>query len=376
MQKIKVFYLTYSPSPYRVDFFEQLGKKVDLTVCYETTPCEDDSKRNIDWYGKSSKNFKAIFLKKIYIFRKYISFDLIKILNQNKYDIIVIGGYSSLTAIMTMLYLKRKKTPFFLNTDGGFPKNNELKLKKKLKKYLMGLATYYLSSGNNANKYLNYYGVAENKIFKYPFTSLKKEEQIHAIISKNEKVKLRKELDIDENKIIFLYIGQFINRKAIDVLIKASKGLEKNCNVLIIGDKPTDKYIKLVQQLKIKNINFIDYKPKKELIKYLMASDVFVLPTREDIWGLVVNEALNFGLPVITTNMCGAGLDLIENGRNGFIFNVDNVKELHEKMKFFIKNDYKIKKMSRYAIDSVKDYTIENETDIHYLIFKKYLNIK
>ena len=55
-------------------------------------------------------------------------------------------------------------------------------------------------------------------------------------------------------------------------------------------------------------------------------------PTREDIWGLVINEALAAGLPVITTNRCGAGLELIKNNENGFLVNVEDIDELYEKI--------------------------------------------
>ena len=54
-----------------------------------------------------------------------------------------------------------------------------------------------------------------------------------------------------------------------------------------------------------------------------MASDLFVLPTREDIWGLVINEAMSFGLPIITTRKCIAGTELITDGENGYLLEAD-----------------------------------------------------
>ena len=62
---MRVLFLTYSPAPYRVDFFEELGKKVNLTVCFEITPDTDKIKnnRNDIWYSASNNNFKSIFLK-------------------------------------------------------------------------------------------------------------------------------------------------------------------------------------------------------------------------------------------------------------------------------------------------------------------------
>lgn len=60
------------------------------------------------------------------------------------------------------------------------------------------------------------------------------------------------------------------------------------------------------------NIVFVEFKTKEDLIDYYRAADLFVLPTREDIWGLVVNEAMAAGTPVITTTNCGAGMEILK----------------------------------------------------------------
>ena len=72
------------------------------------------------------------------------------------------------------------------------------------------------------------------------------------------------------------------------------------------------------------------FKTKEQLADYYAAADVFVLPTREDIWGLVVNEAFAFGLPVITSDNCGAGMEMITQGVNGFIFPNEDADALRD----------------------------------------------
>lgn len=370
---MKVLFLTYSPSPYRVDFFEELGKKVNLTVCFETSPNEDKvkNKRDSSWYGQSVDNYKAIYLKNKKLFSKSISFDLINIIKKEKFDIIVIGGYNSLTAMITMNYLKRKNIPFILSTDGGFKKTNENRIKKLIKKHFISMANYYLSTGENATDYLTYYGANKEKIFVYPFTSLKKTDINKKIISNEEKKRLRNKLGLDD-KITFMSIGRFLNIKGFDVLLKACKNLDEDkSNIIIIGDKPTEEYLKIIEEYDIRNVSFIDFKPHEEVLKYIEASDVFILATRGDIWGLVINEALSKGKPVITTKKCGAGLDLIKDGYNGFLINVDDEQILHSKMKYFIENKNEIDRMSINALDCIKEYTIENEAKVHFDIFKK-----
>ena len=99
-----------------------------------------------------------------------------------------------------------------------------------------------------------------------------------------------------------------------------------------------------------------------------MISDIFVHPTREDIWGLVINEAMANGLPVITTNRCNAGLELISNGKNGYIIDVDNVEELQNAIMNTLKYSCQ---MGTESLRTIKNYTIENMAREHMVYFEK-----
>ena len=105
---------------------------------------------------------------------------------------------------------------------------------------------------------------------------------------------------------------------------------------------------------------------------YLKASDVFVLPTREDIWGLVINEAMACGLPVVTTNKCNAGLQLVKDGVNGYIVDVDDPDSLADSLnKILAVTD---DSMQKAALDTIREYTIESMVDRHIEILNS--NIK
>ena len=77
------------------------------------------------------------------------------------------------------------------------------------------------------------------------------------------------------------------------------------------------EYINYISEHQLTNVFFFDFMNKELLFKYYQISDLFVLPTREDIWGLVINEAMANGLPIITTDKCVAGKELIND--NGYI---------------------------------------------------------
>lgn len=98
---------------------------------------------------------------------------------------------------------------------------------------------------------------------------------------------------------------------------------------------------------------------------------MFVLPTREDIWGLVINEAMAFGLPIVTTDKCGAGIEMVKNNRNGYIIHSDAVEELAAAICQAL--DYS-EQMVADSLNTAKAYTIENMASEHIKIFKKTLN--
>ena len=115
---MKVLFLTNVPAPYRVDFFSELGEKVDLTVVYER---DSASNRNEKWKSKAKGNFKEIYLKSKKIgSENSLSFEIIRYLKNYKYDHIIIGQYSTFTAMIAILYMKLHKIRFIINSDGGF----------------------------------------------------------------------------------------------------------------------------------------------------------------------------------------------------------------------------------------------------------------
>lgn len=160
-------------------------------------------------------------------------------------------------------------------------------------------------------------------------------------------------------------VGQFIYRKGFDVLLKAWKNCPADDELYIIGDKPTEDVLRLKALLNLKNVYFPGYKNKTELNQYYDAADLFVLPTREDIWGLVINEAMAHGLPVITTDRCVAGLELVQNGMNGYIVPADNSEVLSERINKILNDDNLRIKMSQESLRRICSYTIENMVNEH-----------
>ena len=364
---MKILWFTNIPSPYRVEFFNELGRNCDLTVVFERNA---SAERDRSWTNNKFISFKGIILKGINIgVDKSLSINALKFIQKDKYDHIVISNPLTPTGIIAMKFMQAKKIPYSILSDGGFPKNGH-GIKEKIKRYILSGASLYFSTASIHDQYYLLYGAKFKDIVRYPFTSLRTSDVLKVNLQKTEKEKLRNLLGMKEKKII-ISVGRFTHGKGFDVLLKACSKLDEDTGVYIIGGQPTQEYIKEILKLKLKNIHFLEFMSKKELSKYYSAADLFVLPTRGDVWGLVINEAMAHGLPIITTNKCIAGLELVENGQNGYIIPVDNEEELIEKMNELMKDDENREKMGRNNLKKIKEYTIEKMAKRHLEIFQE-----
>ena len=362
----RVLFITNYAAPYRVHFFDELGKYMDVTVLF-SDPVEQVTHRSKDWFEDSQGGYHAVQLRSVKHTRndENLCPDVISWLKK-PYDAVVVSGYSSPTVILAMAYMKLHRIPFYMEVDGGLIRE-ESSLKYRLKKTLVSLPDRWLSTGEYTTRYLTHYGAQAEKVSVYPFSSLYRADILDRIPSQQEKADIRRELGISEKKVV-LSIGQFIHRKAFDILIQSAAALDSDTGIYIIGGSPTQEYLKLCQEYNVKNVHFLDFMKKEKLIHYYKAADLFVLPTREDIWGLVINEAMAFGLPIVTTDRCVAGLELVQDGENGYIVPVEDVQALAQRMKDVLRGDHS--QMGAVSLEKIRNYTIENMVKSHISVFE------
>lgn len=361
---MKVLFLTNIPSPYRVDFFNELGKMCDLTVLFESCSSKE---RNELWKNVDFKTFKGIFLTGIKVGNaEAFCPHVMTYIKKNNYNHIVVGIYSSPTGMLAIEYMKRKNISFVLSTDGGVIRKENI-FKYKIKKYFISAAQLWLSTGAITTNYLCHYGAKQEKCYVYPFTSISEKNILKKPLTNDEKKIIRFNLGMNEERII-LSVGQFIYRKGYDILLHACKDIRGDVGIYLIGGTPTKEYIDIINKYKLQNIHFIEFINKVELEKYYMAADLFVLPTREDIWGLVINEAMAYGLPVITSEFCNAGVELIGAYNIGRILQENKAKYLAESLNDKKNFDY------NEILNIANEYTIEKMALKHIEILKRRLN--
>ena len=368
---MKVLFCTNLPSPYRVDFFNELGKLCDLTVCYER---KSSSERDSKWISKSSGTYTEEFLNlqpvgtdksKGSALRKYVK--------THRFDLLIFTNYVSEACMEAITYCKLHHIPYCVEYDGGFNKTDPLP-KKLLKQFLLKKAKAHLTTCDIHIEYLERLGIDRKNIYKYPFTSLHKSDLEHAQEKiKDGKEKYRQKLGMTENKIV-ISVGRFsYDRgygKGYDIVMKLAEQMRDNIGFYIIGDEPTEEFLEIKEDKQLTNVHFVGFKTKGELEEYYLAADLFVLFTRGDIWGLVINEAMAYSLPVITTEVCLAGTELVNNLQNGFLVGLDNVEDKRKKINYLLRNNETRDQYASRSFELIQKYTIEKMAETHIDIFE------
>ena len=353
---MKILWLANIPSPYRVNFFNELGKYCELTVLFEKRV---STERDVSWKNTNIKRFKAVFLKgkNIGVAEAFCP-SVIKYIN-NKYDHIVVTTFSDPTGILAILYMRVKNIVYEIESDGAFPGSGK-GIKERIKRFLISHSVLCFSTSIIHDNYYYTYGAEKSKVIRYPFTSVFEKDILPHPLTPENKREIKSVIGVTEEYMI-LAVGQFIYRKGYDVLIKALVSMPKNIGVYIVGGQATKEYLSLKEHYGLNNLHFIEFKTGNDLKNYYYAADVFVHPTREDIWGLVINEAMSCALPVVTTEKCIAGMQMIKNAENGCIVPINDECDL----KLAIISCMNNPKMAENALDTARWYTLEKMTLSH-----------
>lgn len=351
----KILYITNIPAPYTVEFFNALGKNYELTVVFEG---KNSAERDSSWSRFNAIGFSYIVIDKKNASPLRLPTGILKILKEQLYDLYIVGNYSTPTGMLAITWLRKKRLPYAIHADGGLISNDSL-LRFQVKRHFIRGASMYFSSGKMTTEYFVHYGADSSKIHEYPFSSV----HLDQIRSMYDVDYYRQSLELGTNDKIVVSVGQIIPRKGFDVLIRAISLVSVKVKLYIIGGEATEDLKKLIHDLKLENVEFIPFVPFKVTLEYMAAADVFALLTREDIWGLVINEAMSMGTPIVSTNKCVAAVEMIEDGVNGYIVESEDFGAAAERISYLLEHETLSREMRKNNVQKSKMYTIETMTD-------------
>lgn len=175
-----------------------------------------------------------------------------------------------------------------------------------------------------------------------------------------EKDKFRKKIQPNSNGLLFLFVGQIVERKGVRCLLNAwTKFYKTHTNDILLliggGNQLNEFQQKYKAEPSIKLLGKVEY---ETIYKYYAIADVFIMPTIEDNWSLVVPEAMACGLPVSTSIYNGCHTELVHKDENGITFDPYKEETLIEALDYFHHQD--LKKMGLKSVEIEKQFNTKN----------------
>ncbi|MCD9477843.1 glycosyltransferase [Photobacterium phosphoreum] len=295
--------VTHLPAFYKVNLYNELSNKLNILVVFIAV--ETNEKRSSDFSSLSNCNFEYTILSdRSFQNRNKMKtlYKLFLVLNKKKYKKILLSGWDLIEFWFLALLSPNGKNSLAL--ESTVIESNTNGVRGGVKKVFLSMISTVFASGKLHVDLLN-------KL------NYKKEIRITKGVGIINKPKYKNINKVYQKR--FLYIGRLSQEKNINLLISIFNELQ-DYQLTIIGDG-----IEKVNLMAIanNNIKFIDPVENVKLKYFFYENDIFILPSISEPWGLVVEEALYFGLPVIVSDRCGSS-ELVVNDINGYIIPHDN----------------------------------------------------
>ena len=288
---------------------------------------------------------------------------LIYILFRSVFDsnanLILLPGYHRVEywAMLFAAILKRKKRGVFC--DSTIYDQSQSFVKGVLKRIFFSMCDGFFSYGERGRLYLIHYGAHPQKIFQRCQAAALPHD--YSIV---EALVRRINLAPIQSAPRFLYVGRLSPEKSIDVLLSAFVKVRQNlptASLVLVGSGPQQKkLVELTLALGLSDVVvFAGSMDAVALANEYAKASCLVLPSFSEPWGLVVNEALSYGCPVVVSHRCGCVPELVENKPTGFVFKAGNVDELAERLVVVPAAFSDVEVTARHCLDLISTFSPE-----------------
>ena len=344
----RVLYLTNIEVPYRVQFFNELAKNCDLTVLYER---ERSANRNAAWASGEQCRFRHAVLGGIKVKNENgFSPGILKYITAG-YDWVIVGCYNSPVQMLAILYMRLLGIPYLLNVDGEvFLTGNGLKT--RLKRFFLQGANGYLAAGEKAAASLAEVS-GGRPVYPYWFSSLSKRE-----LAENRRT------DHRPREEFILVVGQYFGYKGMDVALDAAR-MDPDQHYRFVGmGVRTEQFQKDHAGTIPKNVEIIPFLQKQELEMQYRRCAMLMLPSRQECWGLVVNEAASFGTPIVSTWGSGAAVEFLAEAYPDYLAKPGDAGSLLACVRK-LRSEGNRKEYGRFLMEKSGSYSIEKSVQVH-----------
>ncbi len=324
--KRRVTIITEIISPYRIPLFNALAKHpaVDLHVVFLA---ETDSRLRQWRVYKNEIEFSYEVLpswrSRVGKLNVLLNWGLARALRRASPVAIVCGGYNYFASWQALWLARSRGIPFLLWSESNLQDLRRAhRVVEFLKDQFLRRCSGFVVPGRAAREYLHAHGIKDESVYAAPNAVDNDLFATAGAEARQNAEAMRSSLNLPDR--YFLFVGRLVREKGVFDLVSAYAKLNekvRRCMGLVfVGDG--EVRAQLEEQARAISpgvIRFAGFAHREQLAAYYALAEVLVLPTYTDTWGLVVNEAMACGLPVIVSRVAGCVADLVDNEWNGFL---------------------------------------------------------
>lgn len=347
-----VVIITNAPAPYRVAFFQYIQKKesdYNFHIVYASQNRDIGRQWHVSEEELGNHSFlecKVITIKKRYDDRRIVlSVGIAKRLAELKPDIVICMEYN-VTILQAVHWCRTHHIPFISWSDGTANSEKNISgMQRRFRKYVIKRAAGFISSSTATMEHQISFGA--------------KRELMHkSLLTVDIKKYLReKPGDYRPGKTL-LYVGSMIGRKGLDLLMPALALVDPQIKLVIVGEGSEENALReQITELGLtERIQFKGFLEGDAITECYENSDVFIIPTREDCYGLVILEAMCASLPVIASKYADGAFDIMQDGVHGKIVDPYQTEELAQAIEEMFADAEQLKIMQKASYERAKEF--------------------
>jgi glycosyltransferase involved in cell wall biosynthesis len=288
--------------------------------------------------------------------------DIVRALTEGRYEILWLHGYNFAVHLLAAATMRRRRLPIMFREDQTLmhPRGVIKAAIKEIALRALFKGSYGLYVGSESKRWFEHYGVPRDRLFAVPYAvDNERLRRAHAELAP-DRAKLRRSFGLPEDQPLFLTVLRLVPKKQPLVLLEAFRRTRERvaCSLLVVGSGDLEGAVRHEIACRgIPNVALAGSLSQSEIPRAYSCADAFLLfSAYNETWGLVVNEAMNFGLPVLVSDKVGSGTDLVHDGCNGYVIAVEDVEALSDHMVRIAEDPELRERLGRRSLELIADW--------------------
>jgi len=364
MKKLLIVYNDWRPySHARFTAIAKHSKDTELTVFFQNS---DVKYRKWDAEIIDSP-YKMVFLKNIGIpvsantaFICNINYNIYQEIKKYNPDRIIVAGWDSFATLAAVVYARTHNREIVLWAGSTIYEDSFIrKISLPYVKFILRFFDGFISYGTASEEYMRMLGVRKN--IEHFYNSVDVDHFLtQGQLSQQEKGMLKEQIGVRNSSRVIVFSGRLVAIKCVDLLIKAFLQVNEkfqDIELLIVGYGPEEQKLKKMAGGNSR-IHFLGHRGIDEIPGIYGISDILVLPSISEPWGLVVNEAMACGCAIVVSDRCGCSRDIIQG--NGIVVEGGKLDPLVEALERLLSSESRLKRMKKKSVEIIRDFKLQS----------------